>query len=121
MQKIEITYDLTQNRTGKRMQVHTRSHIQFSSSDVCTYTNTSTMCVYKSKMEAVNRAEDASYLHIDLLAFRLNTFFWQYTLLLLLLLLLVVVELSLSLLLLLLPFYSNGCALYILLAVDLVV
>lgn len=33
------------------------------------------MCVYESKMEAVNRAEDASYLHIDLLAFRLNTFF----------------------------------------------
>lgn len=33
---------------------------------------------YKSKMEAVNRAEDASYLHIDLLAFRLNAFLEMY-------------------------------------------
>lgn len=27
------------------------------------------VCAHKSKMEAVNRAEDAAYLHIDLLAF----------------------------------------------------
>lgn len=75
---------------------------------MCAHTNT------ESKMEAVNRAEDASYLHIDLLAFRLNTFLAIYMTLLLLLLLL-------SLLLLLMPFYSNGCVLHILLVVDLVV
>lgn len=61
MQKIEITYDLTQNRM-KRMQ-GTQSVFPHNFGAWLHY-NTQ-----RNEREAVNCAEDASYLHINLLAF----------------------------------------------------
>lgn len=85
--KIELRIECIGIHRCVRSHTHTHSHTYNFGAPMCAHKHKHCVHCTKGKMEAVNRAEDASYLHIDLLAFRLYTSAEMRTLLMLLLLL----------------------------------